>query len=88
MDLINCEGEIWYSDVHQWGAKQNLVPFFVNYCVFVALPREGSGRVWRQEELLAFPRNLLDPPHALLPTHINLQKKEVARFCLARLLWT
>jgi len=29
--------------------------FFVNLFVFVALPREGSGRVWRQEEVPAFP---------------------------------
>ena len=30
--------------------------------MFVALPREGSGRVWRQEEVPAFPP---EPP----PTH-------------------
>jgi len=51
-----------YSDVHKWWAKQNLVTFFVNYCVFVALPKEGSGRVWRQEEVPAF---LPEP----FPTH-------------------
>ena len=42
-------------------AKQNQVTSFVNLCVFVALPREGIGRVWREEEVLAFPRNLPRP---------------------------
>jgi len=55
--------------------------------VFVASPREGSGRVWRQEEVPAFPPE----PSPTQPTrycqHILVYKK-VTRFCLARHLWT
>jgi len=29
--------------------------FFVNQCMFVALPGKGSWRMWRQEEVPAFP---------------------------------
>jgi len=76
-----------YSDVHKWWAKQNLVTFFVNLCVLVVLPKEGSGRVWRPEEVPAFPPEPSPTIRTLCCQHALVYKK-VTRFCLARHLWT
>jgi len=52
--------------------------------VFVTLPREGSGSVWRQGEVPAFPRNLPRPtPRAAANTYNRSLQKKVTRFSLA-----
>jgi len=48
---------------------------------------EGSGRVWRQEEVPAFPPEPSPTPLTRCCQH-TLVYKEVTRFCLARHLWT
>jgi len=54
--------------------------FFVNWCVFETLPGEGSGRVWRQQEVPVFPPE----PSPTHPTrcrqHISLQKSHLILF--------
>jgi len=56
--------------------------------VFLALPKESNGRVWRQAEVPAFPPQ----PSPTHPTrccqHTLVHKRKVTRFCMARHLWT
>jgi len=70
----------WYSDVCKRRDKRNLVTFFVNKCVFAAMPREGSGKVWRQEKVPAFPPE----PSSTQPTrccqHTLVYKKKALDF--------
>jgi len=64
--------------------------FFVNCeCVFVALPREGSGRVWRHEEVPAFPPEpSLPHPRAAANTTLVYQKKSLDLFGLSLMVIT
>jgi len=55
--------------------------------VLVALPWEGRGRVWRQEEVPAFPPES-SPTHPTRCCQHTLVYKKVTRFCLDHHLWT
>ena len=54
--------------------------------MFVALPKEGSGRLWRQEEVPVFPPEPSPTHHTRCCQHTLVYKK-FTRFCLAHQVW-